>query len=309
MNAELPNTSDDGRLAVRTEGLRKSFGKQTALQGVDLRVPEGAVYVLVGPNGAGKSTLIHVLMNLIRADSGTAQVLGLDPNRSGAGVRAQIGFVPEDHRGGYSWMTAGQLLQHQAAYYSTWDEQYFDRLTGHFSLRLDQPFGSLSKGQARRVQLAMALAHRPRLLLLDEPTDGLDPIVRDETLGLLAEHLADSPTTVFMSTHRVYEVEKIADHVGLLREGKLVKQLSTRELHSRLLKYRLKVPEGWPGSSELDSAVVRKNGRGREVEWTVWGDESEITSRFSDAGITVHDVSAITLEQAAISLLTRREQS
>ena len=207
MASVLPTHLGDGAFAVATRGLRKQFGKEVALRGIDLQVPEGAVYVLVGPNGAGKSTTLKILLDLVRADAGAAEVFGLDPRARGPDVRAQIGYVPERHDWGYGWMRVGRLLEHHAAFYPRWDPQYAAHLARAFELRMDRKFGKLSKGQGRRVQLAMALAHRPPLLLLDEPTDGLDPVMRDETLGLLAEHLAETPTTVLISTHLVHEIE------------------------------------------------------------------------------------------------------
>ncbi|MGI9628053.1 MAG: ABC transporter ATP-binding protein [Longimicrobiales bacterium] len=303
MTRPLPTSIENGPFVVRSEGLRKTFGKDIALSGVDLQVPEGAVYVLVGPNGAGKSTLLRVLMNMLHADSGKAEVLGLDSHSHGPEVRAQIGYVPEDYDGGYPWIPTGRLLEHQAAYFPSWDQDYFKRLADLFELQLDRRFGKLSKGQARRVQLAMALAHRPPLLVLDEPTDGLDPIMRDETLALLAEHIADTPTTVLMSTHRVYEVERLADHVGLLRGGRLVSQLPREDLRRLVRRYQVQVPDGWAGIPSLDASVIRRSGSGREVEWTVWGDEAEVSDRLTAAGAVVRDISPLSLDEAAIALL------
>ena len=192
----LPEQDRGGAFAVATHGLSKRYGSETALAGVDLRVPEGAVYILIGSNGAGKSTALKVLMNLERPDAGRAEVFGLDTASRGPEVRAQVGYVPEQHAPGYRWMTCGRLIQHVAAYYPAWDDAYADHLIAVFGVRLQRKVGSLSKGEARRLQLVLALAHRPPLLLLDEPTDGLDPVVRKRTLALLAEHLADTPTTV-----------------------------------------------------------------------------------------------------------------
>ena len=228
-----------GDYAVATHGLSKRYGRETALDRVDLRVPDGAVYVLVGANGAGKSTMLKVLMNLERADAGTAEVFGLDTVRAGPEVRAQVGYVPERQEHGYRWMTCARLLRHVAAFYPAWDHAYAD----HLVLRLrraawSRKVGGLSKGESRRLQLVLALAHRPPLLLLDEPTDGLDPVVRRRTLSLLAEHLADAPTTVLISTHHIHELESLADHVGVLRDGRLVAQMPREELQRTVRRYR-----------------------------------------------------------------------
>jgi ABC-2 type transport system ATP-binding protein len=151
--------------AVTTHGILKRYGRETALDDVNLRVPEGAVYVLVGANGAGKSTTLKVLMNLERADAGTAEIHGLDTVRRGPEARAQVGYVPERPEHGYRWMTCCGLLKHVAAYYPTWDHPSADRLSLAFGLRLERLVATLSKGESRRLQLVLALAHRPPVLL------------------------------------------------------------------------------------------------------------------------------------------------
>ncbi|CAA9296450.1 MAG: Efflux ABC transporter, ATP-binding protein [uncultured Gemmatimonadetes bacterium] len=307
MTAALPIHLADGPFAVATQGLTKRFGRETALRGVDLQVPEGAVYVLVGPNGAGKSTTLRVLLDLLRADEGRAEVLGLDPRTRGPEARAQIGYVPERHDWGYGWMRVGRLMEHHAVFFPTWDREYAVHLARAFDLRLDRKLGKLSKGQARRVQLALALAHRPRLLVLDEPTDGLDPVMRDETLGLLAEHIAETPTTVLISTHVVHEVDRLADHLGVMRDGRLVIQAQRDLMHRMLRRYRADVPEGWSGAPGLNGTVLRQGGIGREIQWSIWGEEREVVERLTRAGATVRAAAPLTLEDAALALLSRKE--
>jgi ABC-2 type transport system ATP-binding protein len=291
-------------LAASTHGLSKRYGRETALDRVDLRVPDGAVYVLVGANGAGKSTTLKLLLNLERPDAGTAEVLGMDAARQGPEVRAQIGYVPERHTPGYAWMTGAQLLRHVATYYPAWDHTYADQLTRALDLRLARRIGGLSKGEARRLQLVLALAHRPALLLLDEPTDGLDPVVRHRTLALLAEHLAESPTTVLISTHHVHEMENLADHVGVLRDGRLVAQLSRDQLKRTLRRYHVEVPDGWEPPRELRVVGPRRSRAGREAQWTLLGDEPEVTARLTSAGARVHEVSTLRLDDAALAFLS-----
>jgi ABC-2 type transport system ATP-binding protein len=293
-----------GAFAVATHGLSKRYGAETALDGADFRVPDGAVYVLAGANGAGKSTTLKVLMNLERPDAGRAEVFGLDTGRHGPQVRAQIGYVPERHDTGYGWMTCGRLLQHAAAYYPAWDPAYAGHLTRVMELRPARKVGGLSKGEARRLQLVLALAHRPPLLLLDEPTDGLDPVVRKRTLALLAEHLADTPATVLISTHRIYEVESLADHVGVLREGRLVAQMPRDELLRTVRRYRVEVPEGWEPPPGLAAAGPRRSRAGREAQWTLVGEERDVAERLALAGAQVREVTPLALEDAALAFLS-----
>ncbi|MDQ3557254.1 MAG: ABC transporter ATP-binding protein [Gemmatimonadota bacterium] len=307
MSAALPTRLECESPAVATQALSKSYGREPALSGVDVCVPVDAVYVLVGPNGAGKTTLLRTLLDPVRPTSGNAVVWGMDCQRRGPEVRAQIGYVPERHDWGPGWMTVGRLLEHHAAFYPTWDRDYAARLGRAFELKPERPFGKLSKGQARRVQLLTALAHRPPLLLLDEPTDGLDPVMRDETLGILADHLAETGATVLVSTHLVHEVQRLADHVGVLREGELRAQMPTAELHRGLRRYRAEVPEGWAGIPSLNGQVIRRTSTPREVQWTVWGEETEVVQHFAAAGATVRDAAPLSLEDATLALLTRTE--
>ncbi|HSM05677.1 MAG TPA: hypothetical protein VK858_13765, partial [Longimicrobiales bacterium] len=161
----------------------------------------------------------------------------------------------------------------------------------------------------RRVQLLLALAHRPALLLMDEPTDGLDHVIRDTTLALLSEHLADTPTTFLISTHRVYEVERLVDYVGVLSGGRLLGQFSRADLRTHLLRYWTEVPEGWDASPPVDGRVIRQARGRREVEWTVWGDREQVTSSLERAGARVRDVEAVSVDEAATALLANREAS
>jgi ABC-2 type transport system ATP-binding protein len=294
------------RAAIETKGLAKRFGRRVALGGLDLVVPRGAVYVLVGPNGSGKTTALRSLLDLVRPDGGTARVLGLDVVSEGARVRALCGHVPERQDSGYAWMTVQRLLAFHASYRSGWDAAYARDLMDRLEVRDHTRFGKLSKGEARRVQLVTALAHRPPVLLLDEPTDGLDPVMREQAVALLSDHIADNETTLLISTHLVYEVEGLGDHLGVLRDGVLTAQLDRETLRRRLRRYTVEVPEGAGESPAVASTLVRREGRGREQAWTVWGEEAEVVGRLSGEGATVRQVDPLKLEEAAIALLGMR---
>jgi ABC-2 type transport system ATP-binding protein len=291
-----------GDAAVATHALTKRYGRETALDEVSVRVPDGAVYVLAGANGAGKSTTMRVLMNLERADAGAAEILGLDTVRRGPEARAQVGYVPERTDLAYRWMTGGALLQHTAAYYPAWDHEYAARLCLAFDLQPQRRIGTLSKGESRRLQLVLALAHRPPVLLLDEPTDGLDPLVRSRMLSLLAEHMADTPTTVLVSTHQIHEFESLTDYVGVLRSGRLQAQLSRDELRRTVGRYLVEVPAGWQTPQDLQAAGARISGR-HETQWTLVGDQRELIDRLTLAGALVRDVQPLPLEDATLALL------
>jgi ABC-2 type transport system ATP-binding protein len=309
MTTGLPTHLSGGAWAIRTSGLRKSYGRVVALRGIDLTVPEGAAYVLVGPNGAGKSTALRILLDLVRPDGGTVDALGLDPRRQGPTLRAQIGYVPEAQKWEHDWMDVDRLLAHHARYHPAWDREYAARLSRRLELPAGRRYGRLSKGQSRRVQMVLALAHRPPLMVLDEPTDGLDPLAREVTLSVLAEHMAEYPSTLLISTHLVHEMERLADHMGVLLEGDLRVQITVSELQRMLRRYRADIPDGWTGVGVdgLNGAVVRREVRGREIQWTVWGEEPAVRATLTAAGASVRESSTLSLEEAAVSLLTGHE--
>jgi ABC-2 type transport system ATP-binding protein len=291
-----------GDAAVATRALSKRYGRDTALDDVNVRVPDGAVYVLAGANGAGKSTTLKVLMNLERADAGTAEILGLDTVRRGPEARAQVGYVPERADSMYRWIAPAALLQHAAAYYPAWDHDYAARLCITFDFKPKRKIAALSKGEARRLQLVLALAHRPPVLLLDEPTDGLDPVVRRRFLSLLAEHMAETPTTVVIATHQIHEFESLADYIAVLRSGRLLAQLSRDDLRRIVGRYLVEIPAGWQAPEDLQAAGARGGGRG-EAHWTLVGDRRELIDRLTICGALVRDVQPLPFEAATLALL------
>jgi ABC-2 type transport system ATP-binding protein len=295
--------------AVRTEGLAKRFGREVALDGVNLHVPESGVYLLAGTNGAGKSTLLRTLLNIESADSGTATVGGLDSRTNGPEIRARTGYVPETGEGTYRWMKGGRFLAHVRDFYPSWDEDYAAHLIRLLDVRLDSKLGTLSKGQARRVQIVAALAHRPALLLLDELTDGLDPLAREEVLGLLASHLADTGCTAILSTHLVAEVETLIDQLGILRSGKLVAQAPTEQLLDRLKRYHLDAPEGWQPPAAMEPLLVRREtGPGKSARLIAAGDEGEILAAIAASGAGVREIGRLSLAEI-VPILLQSEKS
>jgi ABC-2 type transport system ATP-binding protein len=167
--------------------------------------------------------------------------------------------------------------------------------------------GSLSTGMKRRVVLARALVHDPPVLLLDEPTDGLDPLVRKRTLSLLAEHLADTPTTVLISTHHVAEMESLADHVGVLRDGRLVAQMPREQLQITVRRYHVEVPTNWKAPAGLQVAGLRRSRGGREAQVTLVGMEPDVTKRLALTGAHVREVTSLGFEDAALAFLTEED--
>jgi len=218
--------------AIHTEQLTKRFGRITAVDCVNLDVPEGAVYAFVGQNGAGKTTTIKVLMNLIPATQGSATVFGTDSRDIRGKSYAQIGYVSENQEIP-EWMTVGSLLNYLRDFYPTWDSALEQSLVKQFDLPLDRKIKALSRGMKMKLALASALAFHPRLIVLDEPFGGLDPLVRDQLIESLLERAAES--TVFISSHDLAEIESFSSHVGYLESGKL---LFSEEMSSLATRFR-----------------------------------------------------------------------
>jgi ABC-2 type transport system ATP-binding protein len=213
---------DDPReVVVRVESLTRRFGDKVALDGVSLTVPRGAVFGLVGANGAGKTTLIKHVLGLLRAEAGSVRVFGRDPVADPVGVLAQIGYLSEepDLPG---WMRVGELLRYTRAFYPGWDDAYAERLRRDFALDPAARIKHLSKGQRARAGLLIALAYRPELLVLDEPSSGLDPLVRRDIMEAIIRAIAEDGRTVLFSSHLLHEVERVADRVAMIHRGRVV---------------------------------------------------------------------------------------
>src|SRR5438045_2570550 len=206
---------------VHVSELTRRFGATTALASVSLSMPRGAVYGLVGANAAGKTTLIRHILGLLRAQSGSVRVFGLDPVADSVAVLSRIGSLSEENDLP-GWMRVDELIRYSRAFYPAWDDAYAEELRQTFALEPAAKIKSLSKGQKARVGLLIALSYRPELLVLDEPSSGLDPIVRRDILGAVIRTIADEGRTVLFSSHLLEEVEQVADHVTMLNHGKIV---------------------------------------------------------------------------------------
>jgi ABC-2 type transport system ATP-binding protein len=206
---------------IHISGLTRRFGTKTALDGVSVSMQRGAVYGLVGANGAGKTTLIRHILGLLRAEQGAVRVFGLDPVEDPVGVLSRIGYLSEENDLP-GWMSVEELLRYSRAFYPKWDDAYAEELRASFALDPKARIKSLSKGQKARAGLLVALAYRPELLVLDEPSSGLDPIVRRDILGAVIRTIADEGRTVLFSSHLLDEVEEVADHVTMINSGRIV---------------------------------------------------------------------------------------
>jgi ABC-2 type transport system ATP-binding protein len=260
-------------IALMTQGLTKSYGKVRALRGVDLEVRRGEIFGFLGPNGAGKTTTIRCLLDLIRPDGGTARVLGIDPQADPVAVQARTGYLPGEMAFKDNLTAERQLRFFSDMRGSKADWGFARQLAERLDLELKQPIKNLSKGNKQKVGVVQALMHRPELLLLDEPTAGLDPLMQQEVLGLLREAKANG-ATVFFSSHIMSEVEAVAERVGIIRLGKIVEVAETASLINRSLRHmtvRFQEPVDSSALAELPGVKVLSRSEGLSVTLEVEG--------------------------------------
>jgi ABC-2 type transport system ATP-binding protein len=289
--------------------LVKRFRRVRVLDGLNLTVPEGSVFGLAGPNGAGKTTTIKILMNILRPSSGRATVLGVDSLALGPQALANIGYVSENQELP-DWMTIRYLLDYLKPFYPTWDDGRAQQLIRQFDLPLDRQLRHLSRGMRMKAALASALAYRPRLLIMDEPFSGLDPLVREDLIDGLIESAAE--TTILISSHDLGEIESFASHIGYLDRGRL--QLS-EEMTSLTARFRevevivdspplLPLERPWPAHwlrPETSPALVRFV----ETHFDAQRTTDEIRRLFGD----VRNISANPMPLRAIFVTIARDRS
>ena len=280
-------------LAIETRELRKSFGAKDAVSGLTLSVPRGSICGFLGHNGAGKTTTLKMLMGMTKVTGGVGLVLGLRIADAGPSteIRRRTGFVGEDKR--FPWsITVGELLRFTRAFYPRWRPDLAERYLRAFQLPPRAPAGRLSKGMRSRLALVLALARGAELLLLDEPTEGLDPSATEETLQALVSLVAEQGTTVFFSSHQLASVEQIADRICIIDEGRVVVSDSLDELKAGYRRVRL-VFDGEPPTLGFERA--RRDGR--TLSLLARGNVDEIVARATAMNARSVDVQPLTLKE------------
>lgn len=292
--------------AIQTRGLTKFYGDKAVVRSLDLKVPTGCVYGFLGRNGAGKSTTIKLLTGMVHPDQGEAEVLGENVATLAVETRARIAYIAEGHPL-YGWMTINQLEQFSRPFYSRWNRELFDRIIDHFELSRQKKVRRFSNGQRAQVSLALALAPDPELLILDDPTLGLDTVVRRDFLESMIQIIQREGRTILFSSHNLGDVERVADRIGVMVDGVLRVDCPTDLFKSTVRLVVVEFGGTPPPIAELPGLVSGMiNGRRWELVFVGYGDtQVELLQRLKPVAI---DVVELNLEDAFIAYTRGRRR-
>ena len=291
-------------VCVRFEGVSKKY-PHFLLDNISLELPEGSILGFIGANGAGKSTTMRILMGRVRQDTGSVQVLGHSMPADQVAAKQKIGFVSEDLRL-YGAATLAWHMAFIASIYPDWNQAYSDKLLRRFDLKPQQKIKGLSHGQRVKAALLLALAHQPRLLVLDEPTTGLDPVARREVLAELMAVLADERRTILFSSHNTLDVEQISDRIAFIDRGRIIAFDEKEDLLDRWRRLRLVLPP----SAALPQlpGIVEVGGSDRLPVLTTSQFDPALLSLCTDRGATVQAVDPMTLEEIFVANVQSRRE-
>ena len=284
---------------IEIKDLTRRFGNKRALDNVSLTVQAGTVMGLVGENGAGKTTLIKHILGLLKAQEGTIRVFGKDPVADPQSVLSQIGYLSEE--GDLPiWMKVHELMRYAAAFYPTWDEAYAQQLLKEFNLDPAAKLSKLSKGQRSRAGLLVAMAYRPKLLLLDEPSSGLDPIVRRDILGAIIRTIADDGRTVLFSSHLLSEVERVSDQIAIVKNGRILLSDSLDNVKENHVRATLLFEQPRTTAPEI-AGSLSWTGSGREWYTTFSGPPGHLEAAAAAMGAKIIDRSGLSLDEIFVA--------
>lgn len=287
--------------AIKIRNLAWRAGRDFAIRDLAMTVPTGAIYGFLGPNGSGKTTTIRLMLGMQQAVDGTIELLGHSVPKQVHKALARVGYVPERlHL--YQGLTVEESIRYHRAFYPTFDDAEAERLRKRFNLREDALIARLSKGEAGKLMMLLALSQRAELLVLDEPTDGLDPVIRREVLSALVEYVDGAKATVFISSHLVHEQERICDWVGVMDGGRLIAELPMQEFRSGIK--RLRVHKAPVSRDATPFALLSRETPTQHLEeWVVRGWQPEMQEWFVRVGAEVRDVQDLDLEESFVELL------
>jgi ABC-2 type transport system ATP-binding protein len=293
--------------AIEIKSLHYGAGKAFRLEDVSLDVPTGSIYGFLGPNGSGKTTTISLLLGQLRAGKGSIRVLGEEMPKAAVRVLARVGYVPErPHL--YNMLTVDQAIRYHASFYPTWDAALAADLIRNFRLNRAANLFRLSKGELGKLMMLLALSQRPELLILDEPTDGLDPAARRDVLSALVEFVAQRTATVFISSHLVHELERICDRIAILDDGRIVAQVPIEVLKSGMKRLRVAAELRALPSQPPFTILTRDLETTGTESWVVQGWLPEHGPWLAAAGVSVREVIDLDLEEGFVALLRSGSQ-
>lgn len=281
--------------AIVIDHFTKRYGRRTAVDNLCLEVPRGSILGLLGRNGAGKTTTLRTLMNLIAPTSGKLRVLGYDSVADSMEVRLRAGYLAEDPLV-YPWMTVDELMRFSSHFYPRWDRDHAEALRKRLELPLDRRLRALSRGTQAKAALLVALAARPEVLILDDPTSGLDAVVRREFLEAIIADVQAEGGAVLFSTHMINEMERVADEVAILHEGKLLSRGPLDAVKSGFKKIRAVYPSAVPESFPVDR-LVRVERNGHQAVLTVAAEPERAMAALRGAGAESVEVIDLSLEE------------
>ena len=287
---------EEGRAMIKVQGLKKSFEGVRALDGLDLHVPRGAVYGLVGPNGAGKSTLIRHLAGIYRQDAGEVLIDGA-PVFDDPEVKARLAYIP-DEIFYYPQASIRDTMRLYGAVYPRFSAERFEALGKAFDLDTRRGMRKLSKGQQKQAAFWLCLAMQPEVVILDEPVDGLDPVMRRQVWSLLLQDVAERGTTVLVSSHNLRELEDVCDHVGILHKGRMLLERSLSDLQENIVKIQIAWPDERALPADLD--VLHEGSVGRVRQLILRGSAEALTKRLRATEPLFFDLVPLTLEEIFI---------
>ena len=281
---------------IEVKALVKSFDGFRALDGLNLTVPSGAVYGLVGPNGAGKSTLIRHVVGIYRQDAGELLIDG-EPVYENPKIKARIAYIP-DEVAYFTQSTIKDMMRFYKSMYPGFDAERFNKLGEAFELSLNRPLRKMSKGMQKQAAFWLALSCRPDYIVLDEPVDGLDPVMRRQVWSLLLGDVAERGSTVLVSSHNLRELEDVCDHVGIMNRGKMLLERSLSQLQDNMVKVQLALADGGKLPEGLD--ILHLSVTGRLQQLILRGDAEEVTNKLSTVQPLFMDVLPLSLEEIFI---------
>ena len=281
---------------IQVKKLVKTFEGFRALDGLDINVPKGAVYGLVGPNGAGKSTLIRHLAGIYRQDSGQVLIDG-QPVYENPEIKGRIAYIPDDIFY-YTQATINDMMKFYRSVYPRFSPERFEKLAELFNLDRKQPMRKLSKGMQKQAAFWLAMSQCPDVVILDEPVDGLDPVMRRQVWSALLSDVAENGTTVLASSHNLRELEDVCDHVGIMNHGRMLVERSLSELQDNIVKIQLAFADGGKLPEGLE--ILHSSSTGRLQQLILRGSAEELAAKISAAGPLFLDVVPLNLEEIFI---------